>query len=176
MWCMQTIHELQGVRQQLAHVTDTATAAKVLKRIETQLKVQARVGNYNLHQDVPSFLAPALTISVVQELINLHENGLAHQDSITAKPTPLKWVQTPASQRTLRSSADATKQALLDNAVRHPQSTQARQLIAAAYGVAGPPLALSRSGLEQDMLLAAAAVKTGMCTQHGMLLNRSGHC
>lgn len=49
MWCMQTIHELQGVRQQLAHVTDTATAAKVLKRIEAQLKVQARVRSHALH-------------------------------------------------------------------------------------------------------------------------------
>ena len=115
-------------------------------------------------------------MSEIQELIDLHENGLAHQDSITAKPTPLKWSQSPGSQKPFRSSADATKQVLLDTAVRHPQSTQARQLIAAAYGVAGPPLALSRSGLERDMLLATAAMKTGLCTQHGMLLNRSGHC
>lgn len=117
-----------------------------------------------------------LNVSEMQELIDLHESGLAHLDSITAKPTPLKWSQNPGSQKTLRSSADATKQALLDNAVRHPQSAQARQLIAAAYGVAGPPSALARSGLERDMLLATAAMKTGLCTQHGMLLNRSGHC
>lgn len=45
MCCMQTICGLQGVRQQLAHVTDTATAAKVLKNIESQLKVQARVSS-----------------------------------------------------------------------------------------------------------------------------------
>lgn len=55
MYCMQAIQELQGVRQQLAHVTDTATAAKVLKRIEAQLKVQARVGSHAVHQTYPCF-------------------------------------------------------------------------------------------------------------------------
>lgn len=43
---MQTICGLQGVRQQLAHVTDTATAAKVLKKVESQLKIQSRVSSY----------------------------------------------------------------------------------------------------------------------------------
>ena len=115
-----------------------------------------------------------LTKPDLQELTDLRDIGLTHQDSITARPTPLKWIQTPASQRSFRSSADASKQALLDNAVKNPQSAQARQLIAAAYGVAGPPVASSRSALEQDMLAAAAALQTGPCTQHGMLLNRCG--
>ena len=41
---LQTIHELQGVRQQLSHVTDTATASKVLRRMEHKLKSQTQVG------------------------------------------------------------------------------------------------------------------------------------
>lgn len=115
-----------------------------------------------------------LTMSELQELTELRDTGLSHQDSIIAKPTPLKWIQSPASQRAFHSSADASKQALLDNALKHPQSSHARQLIAAAYGVAGPPLASSRSAPEHD-LLTSAAIQTGSCTQHGMLLNRCNH-
>lgn len=110
----------------------------------------------------------------LQELTDLHDTGLTHQNSITAKPTPLKWIQSPASHKSFRSSADASKQALLDNAVKNPQSAHARHLIAAAYGVAGPPVASSRSALEQDMLAVAAALQTGPCMQHGMLLSRCG--
>lgn len=45
LW-LQTIHELQEVRQQLSHVTDTATASKVLLRVEKQLKSQTQVFAY----------------------------------------------------------------------------------------------------------------------------------
>ena len=40
--CLQTIDELQDVRQQLSHVTDTASASKALIRVERQLKEQAQ--------------------------------------------------------------------------------------------------------------------------------------
>ena len=40
--CVQTIEELQDVRQLLSHVTDTATASKALTRVERQLKIQAQ--------------------------------------------------------------------------------------------------------------------------------------
>lgn len=108
----------------------------------------------------------------LQELLDLHQSGLTHQNSITSKPTPLKWIQSPGTHRALRSSADAAKQALLENAVKNPQSAQARQLIAAVYGVTNPSASLARPGLERDMLAAAAALQTGLCSQHGMLLNR----
>ncbi|DBA72938.1 TPA: hypothetical protein ACH3X2_009891 [Trebouxia sp. C0005] len=144
----KTIHELQGVRQQLSHVTDTAMASKVLLRVEKQLKSQT------------------------QALLELHESGLTHQDSISSKPAPLKWIQSPGPQRALRSSADSVKQALLENAVKNPQTAQARQLIAAVYGVTNPSASIARTGLERDMLAAAAALQMGPCAQHGMLLNR----
>ncbi|DBA85977.1 TPA: hypothetical protein ACH3X1_005515 [Trebouxia sp. C0004] len=144
----KTINELQGVRQQLSHVTDTATASKVLLRVEKQLKSQT------------------------QELLELHESGLTHQDSISSKPAPLKWIQTPGPQRALRSSADSAKQALLENAVRNPQTARARRLIAAVYGVTNPLASTARTGLDRDMLAAAAVLQMRPCTQHGMLLTR----
>ena len=109
---------------------------------------------------------------VLQELIDLHDAGLTHQNSITARTTPLKWIKSPGSHRSLRSSAEASKQALLDSAIKNPQTAQARQLIAAAYGVTSPPLVATRSGLQREMLAAAAAIHTGLCAQHGMLLSR----
>jgi len=105
----------------------------------------------------------------------LHESGLTHQDSISSKPAPLKWIQSPGPQRALRSSADSAKQALLENAVKNPQTAQARQLIAAVYGVTNPSASMARTGLERDMLAAAAALQMGPCAQHGMLLNRYAH-
>ena len=111
---------------------------------------------------------------LLQKLLELHESGLTHQDSISSKPAPLKWIQSPGPQRALRSSADSAKQALLENAVKNPQTVQARQLIAAVYGVTNPSASIARSGLE-DMLAAAAAMQMGPCAQHGMLLNRYAH-
>ena len=114
-------------------------------------------------------------VLLLQELLELHESGLTHQDSISSKPAPLKWIQNPGPQRALRSSADSAKQALLENAVKNPQTAQARQLIAAVYGVTNPSASMARTGLERDMLAAAAALQMGPCAQHGMLLNRYAH-
>lgn len=117
----------------------------------------------------------SLAVLLLQELLELHESGLIHQDSISSKPAPLKWIQSPGPQRALRSSADSAKQALLENAVKNPRTAQARQLIAAVYGVTNPSASMARTGLERDMLAAAAALQMGPCAQHGMLLNRYAH-
>ncbi len=59
--------------------------------------------------------------------------------------------------------------------MKNPQTAQARQLIAAVYGVTNPSASMARTGLERDMLAAAAALQMGPCAQHGMLLNRYAH-
>ena len=106
---------------------------------------------------------------LLQELLNLQQPGLTHQPSISSVTAPLKWAQNATLRR---PAAETAKQALLESALRNPQSVQARHLIAAAYGIAPPASSLSACSSEPDLLAAAAALQTGPCAKHGMLLNR----
>ena len=108
-------------------------------------------------------------LAVLQELIELQDHGLAHQDSIVSKTVPLKW-----TQKSLRSFG-SPKQTLLSNAVRNPQSAQARQLIAAVYGVQNPSASMAHGSQDRGMLAAAAILQRGLCSQHGLVLDRYGH-
>ena len=108
-------------------------------------------------------------LALLQELIELQDHGLAHQDSIVSKTLPLKW-----TQKGLRSFG-SPKPTLLSNAVRNPQSAQARQLIAAVYGVQNPSASMVHGGQDRGMQAAAALLQKGLCSQHGMVLDRYGH-